>query len=133
MVLSGSRRLSIEEITFQDEISECGSLLTFYVPVTFDSDAVFGTEVTSTANDDYLNVYADFDLDTGEVCDALTVIYVYGDGSEEIYHYPLTEEERVALHTKMDAYCMEQTGMHLDEYRAQHLAETDDPVQEQTM
>lgn len=133
MVLSGSRRLSIEEITFQDEISECGNLLTFYVPVTFDPDAVFGTEVTSTANDDYLNVYADFDLDTGEVCDALTVIYVYGDGSEETYHYPLTEEEHVALHTKMDAYCMEQTGMHLDEYRAQHLTEMDGSAQEQTM
>lgn len=132
-VLSGSRRLYIEEITFQDEISECGSLLTFYVPVTFDPDAVFGTEVTSTANDDYLNIYADFDLDTGEVCDALTVIYVYGDGSEETYHYPLTEEERVALHTKMDAYCMEQTGMHLDEYRAQHLTEMDGSAQEQTM
>lgn len=133
MVLSGSRQLSIEEITFQDEISECGSLLTFYVPVTFDPDAVFGTEVTSTANDDYLNVYADFDLDTGEVCDALTVIYVYGDGSEEAYRYPLDKEERAALGAKMDAYCMEQTGMHLDEYRAQHLTEMDGSAQEQTM
>lgn len=133
MVLSGSRRLSIEEITFQDEISECGSLLNFYVPVTFDPDAVFGTHVATEENDNFLNVYADFDLDTGEVCDALTVIYVYGDGSEETYHYPLTEEERVALHTKMDAYCMEQTGMHLDEYRAQHLTEMDGSAQEQTM
>lgn len=133
MVLSGSRQLSIEEITFQDEISECGSLLTFYVPVTFDPDAVFGTEVTSTANDDYLNVYADFDLDTGEVCDALTVIYVYGDGSEEAYRYPLDKEERAVLRAKMDAYCMEQTGMHLDEYRDQHLTEMDGSAQEQTM
>ena len=133
MVLSGSRRLSIEEITFQDEISECGSLLNFYVPVTFDPDAVFGTHVATEENDNFLNVYADFDLDAGEVCDALTVIYVYGDGSEETYHYPLTEEERVALHTKMDAYCMEQTGMHLDEYRDQHLTEMDGSAQEQTM
>lgn len=133
MVLSGSRRLSMEEVTFQDEISECGSLLTFYVPVTFDPDAVFGTEVTSTANDDYLNVYADFDLDTSEVCDALTVIYVYGDGLEEEYRYPLDKEERVALGAKMDTYCMEQTGMHLDEYRAQHLTEMDGSAQEQTM
>lgn len=45
----------------------------------------------------------------------------------------MTEEERVALHTKMDAYCMEQTGMHLDEYRAQHLTEMDGSAQEQTM
>lgn len=133
MVLSGSRRLSMEEVTFQDEISECGSLLTFYVPVTFDPDAVFGTEVTSTANDDYLNVYADFDLDTSEVCDALTVLKVCGDGSEEAYGYPLDEEERAVLRAKMDTYCMEQTGMHLDEYRDQHLAEMDGPTQEQTM
>ena len=133
IVLSGSRRLSMEEVTFQDEISECGSLLNFYVPVTFDPDAVFGTDVTSTANDDYLNVYADFDLDTGEVCDALTVIHVRGDGSEEAYRYSLDEEERAVLRTKMDAYCAEQTRMHLDEYRAQHLAEMDGPAQEQTM
>ena len=133
MALSGSRRLSMEKVTFQDEISECGSLLNFYVPVTFDPDAVFGTDMTSTANDDYLNVYADFDLDTDEVCDALTVIHVRGDGSEEAYRYSLDEEERAVLRTKMDAYCAEQTGMHLDEYRAQHLAEMDSPVQEQTM
>ena len=123
----------MEKVTFQNEISECASLLNFYVPVTFDPDAVFGTDVTSTANDDYLNVYADFDLDTGEVCDALTVIHVRGDGSEESYRYSLDEEERAVLRTKMDSYCAEQTGMHLDEYRAQHLAEMDSPVQEQTM
>lgn len=133
MVLSGSRRLFMEKVTFQDEMSECGSLLNFYVPVTFEPDVVFGTDVTSTANDDYLNVYADFDLDTGEVCDALTVIHVRGDGSEEAYRYPLDEEERAVLRAKMDTYCMEQTGTHLDEYRAQHLAEMDSPAQEQTM
>ena len=73
----------MNEITFQGDMSECGSLLNFYVPVTFDPDAVFGTNVATDANDDYLNVYADFDLDVGEVCDALTVIQVCGDGSEE--------------------------------------------------
>lgn len=133
MVLSGARRLRMEEVTFQDEISECGSLLNFYVPVTFDSDAVFGTDVTNTANDDYLNVYAEFDLDAGEVCDVLTVILVSGDGTEEVYRYPLTEDERSALRTRMDVCCAEQTGMGLDMYRAQYLAEMDGPSQEQTM
>ena len=123
MVLTGSRRLSMNEISFQDDMSECGSLLNFYVPVTFDPDAVFGTNVATGANDDYLNVYADFDLDVGEVCDALTVIEVFGDGSEETYRYPLTEEERSILRSKMNDYCMEQTGMSLDDYRAQYLAE----------
>ena len=123
MVLTGSRRLSMNEISFQDDMSECGSLLNFYVPVTFDPDAVFGTNVATDANDDYLNVYADFDLDVGEVCDALTVIQVCGDGSEETYRYPLTEEDRSILRSKMNDYCMEQTGMSLDDYRAQYLAE----------
>ena len=123
IVLSGSRRLRMEEVTFQDDMSECGNQLNFYVPITFDPDAVFGTNVATDANDDYLNVYADFDLDVGEVCDALTVIQACGDGSEESYRYPLTEEERLTLRSKMNDYCMEQTGMSLDEYRAQYLAE----------
>ena len=123
MVLTGSRRLSMNEISFRDDMSECGSLLNFYVPVTFDPDAVFGTNVATDANDDYLNVYADFDLDVGEVCDALTVIQVCGDGSEETYRYPLTEEDRSILRSKMNDYCMEQTGMSLDDYRAQYLDE----------
>lgn len=123
MVLTGSRRLSMNEISFQEDMSECGSLLNFYVPVTFDPDAVFGTNVATDANDDYLNVYADFDLDVGEVCDALTVIQVCGDGSEETYRYPLTEEDRSILRAKMNDYCMEQTGLSLDDYRAQYLDE----------
>ena len=123
MVLTGSRRLCMNEITFRGDVSECGSLLNFYVPVTFDPDAVFGTNVATDANDDYLNVYADFDLDVGEVCDALTVIQVCGDGSEETYRYPLTEEDRSILRSKMNDYCMEQTGMSLDDYRAQYLDE----------
>lgn len=102
IVLSGSRRLRMEEVTFQDDMSECGNQLNFYVPITFDPDAVFGTNVVTDANDDYLNVYADFDLDVGEVCDALTVIQACGDGSEETYRYPLTEEERLSLRSKMN-------------------------------
>ena len=113
----------MNEITFQGDMCEYGSLLNFYVPVTFDPDAVFGTNVATDANDDYLNVYADFDLDVGEVCDALTVIQVCGDGSEETYRYPLTEEERSTLRSKMNDYCMEQAGMSLDDYRAQYLEE----------
>lgn len=77
----------------------------------------------SEPDDDYLNVYADFDLDVGEVCDALTVIQVCGDGSEETYRYPLTEEDRSILRAKMNDYCMEQTGLSLDDYRAQYLDE----------
>ena len=87
------------------------------MPVTFDPDEVFGTGVTTDANDDYLNIYANFDLDAGEVCDALEVILCRSDGEEIAFRYPLTEEERTALTTKMDAYCLEQVGQGLEKYR----------------
>ena len=38
----------MNEISFRDDMSECGSLLNFYVPVTFDPDAVFGTNVATS-------------------------------------------------------------------------------------
>ena len=44
------------------DLSECGGLLQFYMPVTFDPDAVFGTHVATAENDDWLNVYAAYDL-----------------------------------------------------------------------
>ena len=133
MVLVGSRRLRVEEITFQDEMSVCGSLLNFYVPVTFDPDEVFGTGVTTDANDDYLNIYANFDLDAGEVCDALEVILCRSDGEEIAFRYPLTEEERTALTTKMDAYCLEQVGQGLEKYRSMYLGEMENLSQEQQL
>lgn len=89
------------------------------VPVIPTSQSAFARQRAAA----YLNVYADFDLDVGEVCDALTVIQVCGDGSEETYRYPLTEEDRSILRSKMNDYCMEQTGMSLDDYRAQYLDE----------
>ena len=44
--------LPLDLITFGDEISECEDRLNFYIPVTFDCDAVFGTNVCSIDNDD---------------------------------------------------------------------------------
>ena len=37
--------------------------------------------------------------------------------------YPLTEPERAALLEKMDAWCQEQAGMALADFRARYLAE----------
>lgn len=47
--------LPLDHITFDDEIAENGDKLNFYIPVTFNCDAVFGTDVCSLDNDDYLN------------------------------------------------------------------------------
>lgn len=42
----GECRLDLQRIFFEDDISESQGKLSFYVPVTFDPDAVFGTRVT---------------------------------------------------------------------------------------
>ena len=119
----GRRRLSIDEVCFADELSECDGRLLFYVPVAFDPDAVFGTHVATAENDDWLNVYAVYDLDTGRPCSALDVTLVCGDGNEFAFRYPLTEQEQAALLPKMDACCREQAGMALADFRARYLAE----------
>ena len=118
-LLCGSRRLKPFEISFDGEISEYGHFLNFYMPVVFDPDAVFGTSVTSEENDDYVNVYAEYDLRTGEVCPALQVTLCRGDGSNDDYTYPLNEDERGWLLQKMDAYCQQAMEMPLADVRKQ--------------
>ena len=117
------------EVGFAEDLSECGGLLQFYMPVTFDPDAVFGTHVATAENDGWLNVYAAYDLNTGRPCSALDVILVCGDGNEFAFRYPLAKQEQAALLEKMDAYCLEQTGMALADFRARYLVEEPQPRQ----
>ena len=42
---AGTRRIPVDKVRFADELSECGGLLQFYMPVAFAPDAVFGTHV----------------------------------------------------------------------------------------
>ena len=107
------------EISFDGEISEYGHVLNFYMPVMFNPDAVFGTNVTSVENDDYVNVYAEYDLRTGEVCPALLVTLCRGDGSNGDYTYPLNEDECGWLLRKMDEYCLQEMEMPLADVRKQ--------------
>ena len=125
----GQRRIPVDKVSFTDELSECDGRFLFYMPVTFDPDAVFGTHVATGENDDWLNVYAVYDLDTGRPCSALDVTLVCGDGNEFSFRYPLTEQEQAALLGKMDAYCQEQAGLALADFRARYLAEEQQPRQ----
>ena len=126
---SGESFVNSSKVSFTDEHSECDGRLLFYVPVAFDPDAVFGTHVATAENDDWLSVYAAYDLNTGRPCSALDVTLVCGDGNEFSFRYPLTEPEQAALLEKMDACCLEQAGMALADYRARYLAEAQQPRQ----
>lgn len=122
-ILRGARRLRPEDISFADEICEMDGKLNYYIESFGGIDEVFGTHVCTTQNDDYVNVYADYDMQRSEVSDTLTVILHRGDGSDVEYAYPLTAEERTMLLSKMEAYCQQRDGMTLSGYRDQYLAE----------
>ena len=59
-------RLAACVISFSEEIMELDDgKLNFYINTDFDVDSVFGTNVCTTENDDWLNVYANYDMATG--------------------------------------------------------------------
>lgn len=119
----GSQKLPLDAVSFADEITEHNGKLSFYIPVNFNPDAVFGTNVTSTSNDDWLNIYASFDWKTGHLDNKLAVYLVCSDGHEFAFSYPLTPVEQALMLDKMDAYCRQQNGQSLEETRASLLRE----------
>jgi len=119
----GTRELRPEEVSFADEITEMDGKLNFYMASFGGLDEVLGTQVCTAESDDYVNIYADYDLEHGEVADSLSVILCRGDGTDIDYEYPLSPEEKAMLLPKMEAYCQQQTGMSLADYREQYLTE----------
>ena len=119
----GERELRPEDISFADEICEEDGRLDFYLESFDGLDEVLGTHVCTDETDDYVNVYADYDLEHGLVADTLLVILHRGDGTDRQHEYPLSPEEHALLLPKMETYCLEQTGLSLAEYRSQYLAQ----------
>ena len=115
--------LSARNFSFGDEIIESNGKLNFYVQTEFDVDAVFGTFVCTDKNDDWLNIYANYDIAEDRPCDTLELTLCKGDGSEETWSYRLNAAEREVLAQKMDAFCQEQTGMSLRDYAQQFREE----------
>ena len=120
--ITSAGHLSARNFSFGDEIIESDGKLNFYVQTEFDVDAAFGTFVLTDENDDWLNVYANYDIAEDRPCDTLELTLCKGDGSEESWSYPLNAAEQEVLMRKMEEFCQQQTGMSLREY-AQQLHE----------
>lgn len=114
MILSGSRTLAENEISFSEDIVQQDNRLEFYMDVVFDPDAVFGTSVCSTENDNYLNVYAYYDMDNRHVCDELTVILCGAERDCEC-RYKHSDSEKKALLPKMDEHSRRIWSLSLDD------------------
>ena len=113
--------LSAENFSFADEITADDGRLNFYLENSFDVDRVFGTRTAK--RDDWLNVYANYDMASGQVCDMLEVDLHRADGREVSMEYRLNAVEKAALLRKMEDYCQQQTGQSLADYSAQRLTE----------
>ena len=106
--------------------------LNFYMDADFDVDAAFGTFVLTDKNDDWLNIYANYDIAEDRPCDTLELCLCKGDGAEESWSYPLNAAEQDVLLRKMEAFCQQQIGMSLCEY-AQQLREEQAQTSEMQM
>jgi hypothetical protein len=132
--ITSAGHLSARNFSFSDEIIENDEKLNFYINTNFDADAVFGTHVCTDENDDYINLYADYDMETGRVCDTLSIILWKGDGQTEEMSYTLNAAEKEVLLRAMDTYCQKQTGgMDLAVYSARCMAGQQAPLTEPTM
>lgn len=131
--LTGARTLRTEDISFAEDIVQNENLLEFYIQVCFDADKVFGTHVCTTENDDYLNVYANYDMDKQQVADTLEVYLVRGTGGEQDYKYRLTDEEKELLLPRMEEYCQQKWGQSLDKCCQQYLSEQQQEQQSSEM
>lgn len=121
--LTGTRTLQAGDISFANEIVQNENLLEFYMEVNFDADKIFGTNVCTTENDDWLNIYANYDMDEQSVCDTLDVYLVLANGDEQALKYCLSPEEQAILLPKMEEYCQQQWGQSLEQCCADYLSE----------
>ena len=112
--------ISVEDA---EDIIQNDNLLEFYMEVSFNADEVFGTDVCTSENDDWLNIYANYDLEARRVCDTLELYLQRGNGDEEAFKYRLSEAECALLLPKMEEYCHHHWGQGLAGCCAQYEAE----------
>ncbi len=131
MELTSAGHLTAQNFSFSDEILTGNGKLNFYVQADFDVDAAFGTFVCTDENDDWLNIYANYDIAQDRPCDALELNLCKGDGTEENWSYHLNAAEQEVLGRKMEAFCQQQNGMSLHGYARQFCEEQVQPPQMQ--
>ena len=130
--ITSAGHLSAQNFSFGEEIIESDGKLNFYLQADFDVDAAFGTFVCTDQNDDWLNIYANYDMEQDRLFDTLELNLCKGDGSEESWSCPLNAAEQEVLLRKMEAFCQQQTGMSLHEY-AQQLRDSESQTPEMQM
>lgn len=82
--------LAEDDFNFVDEILECDDELNFYMELHCDARSVFGS-LGGIALDDYLNVYANYNVTTRQVDDTLDIMICRSVGANEAAVYKLSD------------------------------------------
>ena len=90
----GERQFQLYEISFAEEIVVDDKMLNFYMPIFFDAAAVFGKQVECLGPNDSFDVYANYDMNDGDISEYLEILVKYHDGVEGMAMYHLTPESR---------------------------------------
>ena len=130
--ITSAGHLTAQNFSFSDEIMVENGKLNFYVQTEFEVDAAFGTFVCTDENDDWLNIYANYDIAQDRPCDTLELNLCKGDGAEEYWSYHLNAAEQEVLARKMEAFCQQQNGMSLHDF-ARQLQEEPGPTPQMQM
>ena len=130
--LTSAGHLTAQNFSFSDEIMMEDGKLNFYIETNFDVDAAFGTFVCTDENDDWLNIYANYDIAQDRPCDTLELNLCKGDGTEENWSYHLNVAEQEVLSRKMEEVCQQQNGMSLHDF-ARQLQEEPGPSPQMQM
>ena len=117
--LQGSRALTAEDLDIQELIGAERNWITFQLDVLADEQEVFGKQLSSEAEDSYIQAYTSYNEHTGQVDDTLDIV-VRSPGGDEWFSCTLPDETRQALKQKMDAFCVALYGEHLPEPPAQY-------------
>lgn len=127
----GTRQLQAKEICFSEDIIQNDNLLEFYMDIVFDAEEVFGSRICMGGDDDFLNLYANYDLKTGRVCDTLDVVLSHDDGSEQCFKYQLSPDEQTTFLPEMESYCKHRLKLSLEECRAEYFTEQKSPTHQE--
>lgn len=113
-LVKGTRCLTKTDISFEQDINQLGDQLDFYMPCWFDTKSVFGLDFEKD-DDQYINIYAYYDMKKGQVLYHLSIILYDADSTKEMT-YILNEEEHHLIAEAMNAHCLKQTGMSITDY-----------------
>ena len=110
--------MTAEDLDIQERIGAERDWITFQFDVLADEQEVFGRQLSSEAEDSYIQAYTSYNEHTGQVDDTLDIV-VRSPGGDEWFSCTLPDETRQALKQKMDAFCVALYGEHLPEPPAQ--------------